>query len=281
MLAMVVISPCLRRRWFLRPRNALAWLALALMVMACPPFAWTIDAIFGVMFLFWFITWNSDATKRTWLPTAAMVLVSVLLLALPAAEWPHRRMPVVEGESSDHLVVIGDSISAGLGERVVPWPAVMQEMTKFDVRNLSRPDATMSDGESMAEKVTGEDHLVLIELGGNDLIAGELSTAFSRALDGTLAKLAAPGRTLVMFELPLLPNRVEYGQIQRRLCVKYRVWLIPKRFLTEVIAGRDATSDGLHLTDAGTRRMEAVLSRILAPVLRTRLGKPTVLATHP
>ena len=30
----------------------------------------------------------------------------------------------------------------------------------------------MSDGESMAEKVTGEDHLVLIELGGNDLIAG-------------------------------------------------------------------------------------------------------------
>jgi hypothetical protein len=136
---MVVISPCLRRRWFLRPRNALAWLALALMVMACPPFAWTIDAIFGVAFLFWFITWNSDATNRTWLPTAAMVLVSVLLLALPAAEWPRRRMPVAEGESSDHLVVIGDSISAGLGERVVPWPAVMQEMTKFDVRNLYQP----------------------------------------------------------------------------------------------------------------------------------------------
>jgi hypothetical protein len=117
--------------------------------------------------------------------------------------------------------------------------------------SLSRPGATMSDGESMAERVTGQDHLVLIELGGNDLIAGEPFTAFSHALDGTLAKWAAPGRTLVMFELPLLPNRVEYGQIQRRLCVKYRVWLIPKRFLTEVIAGRDATSDGLHLTDAG------------------------------
>jgi acyl-CoA thioesterase I len=139
----------------------------------------------------------------------------------------------------------------------------------------------MSDGESMAEKVTDEDHLVLIELGGNDLIAGQPSTAFSRALDGMLAKLAAPGRTLVMFELPLLPNRVEHGQIQRRLCGKYRVWLIRKRFLTEVIAGRDATSDGLHLTDAGARRMEAVVSRILAPVLRTRLDKPTVLATHP
>ena len=147
MLAMVAISPYLRRRWLLGARNALAWLALALMVMACPPFAWTIDAIFGVVFLFWFITWNSDATKRTWLPTAAMVLVSVLLLALPAAEWSHRRMPVVGGGTSDHLVGIGDSISAGLGERVLPWPAVMQQMTKFDVRNLSRPGATMSDGE--------------------------------------------------------------------------------------------------------------------------------------
>ena len=111
----------------------------------------------------------------------------------------------------------------------------------------------------MAERATGEDRLILIELGGNDLIAGETSTAFSRALDAILAKLAAPERTLVMD----------------------RVWLIPKRFLAGVIAGRDATSDGLHLTDAGARRMEAVVSRILAPVLRTRLDKPTVLATHP
>jgi acyl-CoA thioesterase I len=277
---MVAISPYLRRSWFLRARNGLAWLALALMVMACPPFAWTIDAIFGVVFLFWFISWNNDATKRTWLSSTATVLASLLLLALPAAEWSRRRMPVVEGETSDHLVVIGDSISAGLGDRVLPWPAVMQQITRFDVRNLSRPGATMSDGESMAEKVTGEDHLILIELGGNDLIAGDSSTAFSRALDATLAKLAAPERTLVMFELPLLPNRIAYGQIQRRLCAKYRVWLIPKRFLAGVIAGRDATSDGLHLTPVGAQRMEVVVTRILSSILKTRLDRPTTPSKH-
>ncbi len=126
----------------------------------------------------------------------------------------------------------------------------------------------MSDGWSMAEKVTDEDHLILIELGGNDLIAGESSASFARALDTVLARLATPGRTLVMFELPLLPDRIAYGQVQRRLCSKYGVWLIPKRFLTGVIADQDATSDGLHLTEVGTRRMEAVVSRILLPVLK-------------
>jgi hypothetical protein len=71
-----------------------------------------------------------------------MVLMFFLLLVLPAIEWSHRRMPVIEGEPSDHLIVIGDSISAGLGEHVLPWPTIMQQITKLDVRNLSRPGAT-------------------------------------------------------------------------------------------------------------------------------------------
>jgi lysophospholipase L1-like esterase len=240
-----------------------------MIVMARPPFAWIVDAIFGVAFLFWCIAWNRASLSRIWLRarTQTMVLMFFLLLVLPAIEWSHRRMPVIEGEPSDHLVVIGDSISAGLGEHVLPWPTIMQQITKLDVRNLSRPGATMSDGMAMAEKVTGEDHLVLIELGGNDLIARESAEVFEQALDGVLAKLAMAGRTIVMFELPLLPNRIAYGQIQRRLCARYRVWLIPKRYLTGVIAGRDATSDGLHLTDVGARRMQAVVTRILLPVL--------------
>jgi hypothetical protein len=248
-----------------------------------PAFCMIVDVIFAAVFLIWFITWNRSAKGRIWLRmrTPTMVPIFVLLLGLPAVEWSHRRMPVIEGEANDHLVVIGDSISAGLGSRVLQWPAIMQQKTKLDVRNLSRPGTTMSDGESMAEMVTAEDHLILIELGGNDLIAGESSDVFAQALNAVLARLAVPGRTLVMFELPLLPDRVAYGQIQRRLCAQYRVWLIPKRYLSGVIAGRDATSDGLHLTDIGARRMEAVVTRILLPVLKTRLDKPTVLATHP
>ena len=210
-----------------------------------------------------------------------MAVLLVVLPALAAMELRHRRMPAVEGEPSDHLVVIGDSISAGLDARVAPWPVIMERATGVQVRNLSRPGATMTDGLALADGVTHEDHLILIELGGNDLIAGGPSDVFARGLEALLAKLAASGRTVVMFELPLLPFRIAYGQIQRRLAAKYGVPLIPKRYFTGVIAGKDATLDGLHLTDAGARRMALVVAQALSPVLRAQFEEPTTPATHP
>jgi lysophospholipase L1-like esterase len=121
----------------------------------------------------------------------------------------------------------------------------------------------------IAEKITPEDHIVLIEIGGNDLLAGTPSSEFRRALDALLSKVSAPGRTLLMFELPLLPNKIAYGQIQRRLATKYRVLLIPKRFLVDVIGGANATSDGLHLSEAGARRMATLMAQALLPVLKS------------
>jgi len=103
----------------------------------------------------------------------------------------------------------------------------------------------------------------LVEIGGNDLLSGVPSSEFGRSLEAILSKLAAPGRTVVTFELPLLPHRIAYGQIQRRLAAKYGVWLIPKRYFVRVISGPDATSDGLHLTTTGARRMANLVSLVL------------------
>jgi lysophospholipase L1-like esterase len=282
LLVTVAISPHLTHRRPLRLRNIVSWLALTMIVMASPPFSWTVDAIFGVVFFLWFAAWNrAPERSSTGFRAATMAVLLLLSLTLPATELRHRRLPVIEGAPSDHLVVIGDSISAGLDARVAPWPVVMQRTTGVQVRNLSRPGATMADGIALADGVTHEDHLILIELGGNDLIAGEPSDVFERGLEALLAKLAVSGRTVVMFELPLLPLRIAYGQIQRRLAVKYRVPLIPRRYLTGVIVGKDATLDGLHLTDVGARRMALVVTQALSPVLRAQSEKPTTPATHP
>jgi acyl-CoA thioesterase-1 len=282
LLLAVAVSPYLKRTWELRSRNIAVWLALAMILMACPPFSWIIDGMFGVVFLLWLVAWNR-APERSWtrFRVATMAVLLLLLLALPAVEFRHRKMPVIKGEPIDHLVVIGDSISAGLDARVAPWPVVMQRVTGVQVKNLSRPGATIADGLALADGVTHEDRLILIELGGNDLIAGEPSDVFARGLEALLAKLAMSGRTVVMFELPLLPHRIAYGQIQRRLASKYGVSVIPKRYLAGVIAGKDATSDGLHLTDVGARRMALVVAQALSPVLRARPEKPTTPATHP
>ena len=88
-----------------------------------------------------------------------------------------------------------------------------------------------------------------------------------QGLDATLSALAAPGRTVAMFELPLLPHKIAYGQIQRRLAAKYGVFLIPKRYLADVVSGADATSDGLHLSNLGARRMAHLVAQALSHVL--------------
>jgi len=269
LLALVFISRWLERRWLLRLRNITAWVALAMIVMASPPLPWIIDAIFVVTFVLWLFLVNKDKLGESLrkLRIGAAVVLAALLIVVTAVELSHRAMPMISGMPCDHLVVIGDSISSGIDTRVLPWPIIMQQMTDLPVKNLAQAGARTIDAEVMADKVNQQDLLVLIEIGGNDLLAGVPANEFAKGLETTLAKLAAPRRTLVMFELPLFPQKVAFGQTQRRLSSKYGVTLIPKRYFTAVIGKADATSDGLHLSDAGSQSMAALVAKILSPVL--------------
>lgn len=269
LVLVIAVSPFVKRTWLLRMRNVGTWLALAMILMACPPFALVVDLIFVTALVLWFIASNRSSGRwlRSRYPATAVLLA--LLLVLTEIEFSHRKMPIITGKPGDHLVVIGDSISSGIDPRIPAWPLVLQQANGIAVRNLARPGAQSSEGVTMAEKLTPEDHVVLIEIGGNDLLEGVPSDEFGRALDALLSKVMAPGRTVVMFELPLFPHKMAYGRIQRGLAAKYGVWLIPKRFFVEVIGGANATSDGLHLSDAGTHRMAALVAQALSPVLKS------------
>lgn len=273
-LLAIAVSKYIEQSWLLRLRNLAAWLGLALMVMARPPFSWTVDAIFLAAFALWLAVSSHWLKWRAtnWRPVSTAFLL-IALVTLTAVEFSHRRMPAIVGVPADHLVVIGDSISSGIDPRVPAWPIVMQQLTGIPVKNLSRPGAQALEGPDMAEKVTPDDRVVLIEIGGNDLLGGVPSLTFNKNLDATLSKLAMPGRTIVMFELPLLPNKIEYGEIQRHLAAKYGVWLIPKRYFVEVIGGPDATSDGLHLSGVGTHRMAALVQKSLSRVPLSHIGE--------
>jgi lysophospholipase L1-like esterase len=148
-------------------------------------------------------------------------------------------------------------------------------MTGIPVKNLARPGAGVVEGRAMAGQITPGDHLVLIEIGGNDLLSGVSSAEFGWNLELILSKLAVPGRTIVMFEVPLLPNAIAYGRVQRRLASKYGVWLVPKHYFVEVIGGANATLDGLHLSQNGARQMALLVAKVLSPVLKSPALSPT------
>lgn len=262
LIAIITSTLASRKALFWLQRLAL-WLGLALMVMACPPFPWIVDAILAATFLLWMVSLNRGGARWKWLRTGATCALMALLMTLATAELYRRRLPVVAAKGSDHLVVLGDSISAGIGGNVQAWPKAMQAMSGVQVKNLSKPGATITDGLAMANQVNADDRLILIELGGNDLLAGEPAGRFAQALESLLKTLSNPERTLLMFELPLMPQAISYGQVQRRLAKKYGVALIPKRYLAAVISGKEATSDGLHLSGIGADRMASLIAKVL------------------
>src|SRR5277367_3402951 len=168
----VVISPYGKQNWLVRLRNLAAWLGLAFIVMASPPSPWTVSALFVIVFL----TWLTSANR--WLGLGATVwrvcstvAVVVLLAALTLLELPHRKIPTIVGTPCDHLTVVGDSMSSGIDPNVLAWPAVMQQLTGVPVKNLSRPGAQTAEGPEIAAKVTPDDCVVLVEIGGNDLFS--------------------------------------------------------------------------------------------------------------
>src|SRR3954470_2980762 len=209
LLLAIAISPFLRTGWGTRARNIVCWLALCLMVIASVPLSPILAALFLLSFVVWMAVVNKPVQNR--FTRALRILTSVGLavftLCIVTIELSHRKMPVISGAPSDHLVVIGDSISAGIDPAVPAWPKVFQQNTGIPVKNLALPGAQVNEGPFMAGKVTAEDRAIVIELGGNDLLSNVPAERFERFLNATLAQLASTDRTLVMFELPLLPHK--------------------------------------------------------------------------
>jgi len=271
LLLLVVISRLfIKHGWMLRAGNLLAWVALALMIMASPPFSLFVSLTFLAVLAFWFITSSQSSLSQTTinLQMGASILLATFLLVLGFLEFPHRKMPRITG-NANHLVVIGDSISSGIDPHVAPWPLMLQQTCGLPVKNLARPGAQVSEGLLMANGLTNDDHLVAIEIGGNDLLMGVSADDYSKALDELLFKVAAPGRTVVMFELPLVPTKIAYGRIQRRLGTKYGVALIPKRYFAQVLGDASATTDGLHLSTSGARGLAARVAQAFSSRLRS------------
>jgi acyl-CoA thioesterase-1 len=267
LLALAIVGPLFSQGfWTVRLSRVAFWMGVAMTVMATPPISWIAIAGLALLLAMWIILSNIGPRAPEVLRKGVSFVLLLGLAWLLGSELFHRKMPYISGVIDDHLVVIGDSISSGVDARS-SWPSAMQQFHGIKTKNLARAGAQAGDGRDMAREVKPEDHVVLVELGGNDLLSGNTSQQFSDGLNATLAALIRPGRIVVMLELPLLPQKIAYGQIQRRLAAEYGAYLIPKKYFTDVISGSDATTDGLHLSNKGSRCMAILIAHALSHVL--------------
>ncbi len=195
--------------------------------------------------------------------TAAFVAIA---LAMSAAELRHQLPPSLPVLADHPIFVVGDSISAGIRTGARTWPEVLADHSHLQVVNLSRAGATVDSALTQLNGVTDPDALLIVEIGGNDLLTDEDGRVFRAHLDAFLGRATQKSRHLAMFELPLFPFYNAYGRAQRDLAERYGVTLIPKRCLTRVFGMKDGTLDGLHLSQKG----HDVLAQTLAGFLKVK-----------
>ena len=127
--------------------------------------------------------------------------------------------------------------------------------------DISHIGETAASALKRARTQSIESSVVLVEIGGNDILGSTTTTEFARDLDALLAYLEAPDRQVIMFELPLPPFCHEFGRIQRMSAAKHNVTLIPKRVFLSVIAGSESTLDTIHLSQSGHQFMADMVWR--------------------
>jgi acyl-CoA thioesterase I len=175
-----------------------------------------------------------------------------------------------------HVVVLGDSLTAGLGlatkDGFVPrlQAALPAQGAKVDIVNAGVSGDTASDGLARLDwSVPEGTDAAIVELGANDMLRGIDPQVTREALDAILARLAQRHIAVMLCGMRAAPNLgVDYGhafeRIYPELAAKYRAVFYPF-FLDGVAADRTLTQpDGMHPNAAGV----AVIVRRILPTVQ-------------
>lgn len=257
LLIMAIVASLFR---FNKRHNILVYfvaiIAVLLIYMAAIPFSSFFYVVWTGSILIWLtclILRINAKSKRT-----IVVCLIPLVMALLAIfmELPHHIMPSIPSQVHTRLFVIGDSISAGIGtaeERT--WPRIITEKG-IEVVDASIAGATAPSAmRRQVHKITGDNGIILLEIGGNDVFLGTSYEEFEKALQNILTKIAIDQHTVIMLEVPVLPWQIQYSRIQRKVAAEFNVTVIPKKFLAGIFSAKGATVDLAHLSPKGHELM--------------------------
>jgi len=253
-----------------RKQNALSHVALLLGIVfvsasstPLPPWFYALWAVGLVGFVV--VSCSSNALFRN---ATASVLI-VFSCSAAAMELPSLFGPGVVIDGQDVIFIIGDSITAGIGESAhdKTWPQVLRKERGSRVVDLSRAGATLASAlknqQGAIPAGQSANSAVILEIGGNDLLTNVGATRFRADLNQLLNEVRPKAHCIVMFELPLFPFQNDYGIAQRSLARQYHVALIPRRYFSNIIGTRGATVDGIHLSQSGQVLMANLVARVI------------------
>ena len=198
------------------------------------------------------------------------LLAVALLLALLA-----RGPTAAAGDRSVRIVVLGDSLTAGLGLPAdEAFPAKLERALKakglaIEVINAGVSGDTASGGLARLDwSVPEGTDAVILELGANDMLRGIDPKLTRQALEEIVRRLSARGVPVLLAGMRAAANLGnDYGRafeaLYSDLAGRYDLVLYP--FFLDGVVGEAGLnqSDGLHPTAAG---VDAIVARILPKV---------------
>ena len=204
----------------------------------------------------------------------------VLGMALMAASWAFAQAPAAGAGKPIKMVVLGDSLSAGLGlSASAAFPARLKESLKIngievDMTNAGVSGDTSSGGRDRLDwSVPEGTDAVILELGANDALRGTDPKVTRAALTDILARLKARKVAVLLCGMLAPPNygsdySARFDTIYPDLAKSFGVPLYP--FFLEGVAAdtRLNQADGLHPTAEG---VDVIVKNIL-PTVEAFLG---------
>jgi acyl-CoA thioesterase I len=185
----------------------------------------------------------------------------------------------VADTSARRVVVLGDSLTAGLGlPPKEAYPTLLQEHISEDGLNYSIVNAGVSGDTSAGGlarldwALDGDVRVLIVALGGNDGLRGLPATQLAQNLSQIIERAQARGIRVVLAGMEAPPNygfeyAASFHKVYPALAKRYRVALVP--FLLEGVGGIAALNqpDGIHPTAEGARIVADNVWTVLKPLL--------------
>lgn len=176
----------------------------------------------------------------------------------------------------DVIAVLGDSIPAGHGEGVGEsraWPALVARRLGVPIKNFSVPGDTTEKGLARLPEVLAErPRLVIVELGGNDMLGSVDVQAMQRNLVAIFSGIQKTGACVMYAAVPA-PMRAEYAEAWERACKENGVFYVPN-IMKGILSNRQWMGDTIHPNAAGQEvladRMESEVRDLLRAADRKR-----------
>jgi acyl-CoA thioesterase-1 len=219
--------------------------------------------------------------------SASVVALVVCLAAGTAcgAAEPRREISAIAapadtpGQSRPRIVVLGDSLTAGLGlPRSQAYPALLQRRIDaagygLEVINAGVSGDTSAGGLRRLDwALDGDARILVVALGANDGLRGVPVGAMVKNLEAIITRAQSRGIAVLLAGMEAPPNygpryTSEFRRAFQDLARRHDLAFVP--FLLDGVAGRAALNqaDGLHPTAEGARIMADLVWKALEPMV--------------